>query len=260
MSSPTSSDVPPPLPQRNMPRKSSSVNETDQSGSEVNLRRPIQISDLDHSHFGSSNALGNLGSPNNNKSPSSPTSSPVSNKQSASKSRPKAAKIKALSDPKMSSALFIEMEQSLSGAAAGGNTNEPPPLPPRQPGMLEEKQNLLNNNKFPNPTGPTTNYNNRPPPNSLDTLLVYPLTTTTQAVRDFSGYPRPNAQHIMQLNSVQPSAPYFHPTTTSQPNSSISKATVSNSLTHTNSRSQYTDYLFLSLSARGLSFSGHISL
>uniref|UniRef100_A0A182P9U4 Uncharacterized protein n=1 Tax=Anopheles epiroticus TaxID=199890 RepID=A0A182P9U4_9DIPT len=102
---------------------------------------------------------------------------------------------------------------------------EPPPLPPRQPGMLEVvNQNLIlnsdnnaggSNSTNSCTTGPATpNGNNngsggrgsvemRPPPNSINTLMNYPLITTCTSVRDnmAAAFPlsyRPNIVHQMQ--------------------------------------------------------------
>lgn len=226
-----SNDVPPPLPQRNMPRKSSDCG-VDTFGSDVNLRRSKQVSDLDHSQCAVA-LTSPLGVSANNNAIEKPAAAVVSGK---GKSRSKNPKIKALSDPKMSSQMFIEMEQSLGGHY----DKEPPPLPPRQPGMLEEKQNVMNNNKFGGAGGATTNYGNRPPPNSIDTLMNYPLTTTTQAVRDnFAAFPlshRPNVQQILQQQSYN-SQQHLQPnssTTTSAATTVLSKSTVSNLLSHTN--------------------------
>lgn len=230
-----SNDIPPPLPQRNMPRKPSDCG-VDMFGSDVNLRRSKQVSDLDHSQCAVALTSPISVSSHNN----------VIEKTTASggsgkgKSRSKNQKIKALSDPKMSSQMFIEMEQSLGGH----NDKEPPPLPPRQPGMLEEKQNVMNNNKFGGAAGASTNYGNRPPPNSIDTLMNYPLTTTTQAVRDnFAAFPmshRPNVQQILQQQSYNSQQ---HP----QPNSSTTTSaattvlsTVSNLLSYTHTHTQVT--------------------
>lgn len=226
-----SNDVPPPLPQRNMPRKPSDCG-VDMFGSDVNLRRSKQVSDLDHSQCAVA-LTSPLGVSANNNAAEKTTSSGGSGK---GKSRSKTPKIKALSDPKMSSQMFIEMEQSLGGH----NDKEPPPLPPRQPGMLEEKQNVMNNNKFGSAGGASTNYGNRPPPNSIDTLMNYPLTTTTQAVRDnFAAFPlshRPNVQQILQQQSYNSQQHLQHnsSTTTSAATTVLSKSTVSNVLSHTN--------------------------
>lgn len=239
-----SNDVPPPLPQRNMPRKSSDCG-VDMFGSDVNLRRSQQVSDLDHSQCAVA-LTSPIGVSAHNNAMEKMADSGGSGK---GKSRSKNQKIKALSDPKMSSQMFIEMEQSLGGH----NDKEPPPLPPRQPGMLEEKQNIINNNKFGSAGG--ANYGNRPPPNSIDTLMNYPLTTTTQAVRDnFAAFPlshRPNVQQILQqqsYNSQQQLQPNSS-ATTSAATTVLSKSTVSNLLSHTNTimytHTQVTLFFFL---------------
>ncbi|XP_061516056.1 uncharacterized protein LOC1278895 isoform X2 [Anopheles gambiae] len=103
---------------------------------------------------------------------------------------------------------------------------EPPPLPPRQPGMLEVvNQNLIlnsdnnagsssSNGANSTTAASTPNGNNnhssgrgslemRPPPNSINTLMNYPLITTCTSVRDnmAAAFPlsyRPNIVHQMQ--------------------------------------------------------------
>uniref|UniRef100_A0A182VH61 Regulator of G protein signalling-like domain-containing protein n=1 Tax=Anopheles merus TaxID=30066 RepID=A0A182VH61_ANOME len=103
---------------------------------------------------------------------------------------------------------------------------EPPPLPPRQPGMLEVvNQNLILNsdnnagssssngaNSMTAASTPNGNNNHssgrgsiemRPPPNSINTLMNYPLITTCTSVRDnmAAAFPlsyRPNIVHQMQ--------------------------------------------------------------
>lgn len=223
-------DIPPPLPQRNMPRKSNCVGACPAADDDVVLRKSVQVSDLDHSAFG----LGAPMSPTTTAAASNNNPTPTHLQQRSGGGKP--PKDKALSDPKVSSQLFIDMEQSLvvdarhghgpgTASALDADFGEklPPPLPPRQPGMLEEKQNALNNN-----SGGPLNYGNnhnqqshthhqqqqqlhqhqhhhhqqRPMPNSLDTVLAYPVSTTTQAVRDnFAAFPlshRPNVQQILQ--------------------------------------------------------------
>lgn len=205
-----SADHPPPLPQRNFPRKSqpspiTTTSPLDGVDGEVVLRRNTQISDLDHSFTAT-------GASNNNISHSTGSANDGKTKSSSGgkgKKRNK-TKIKANSDPKISTQLFIQMEKAQSidydnqqiiaetGHSVG---NEPPPLPPRQPGMLEENQNLLNNNKLSN----SGSAGSRPAPNSLDTLLNYPLIATCTAVRDnISAFPlshRPNIVQQLQQNN-----------------------------------------------------------
>lgn len=224
-----SADIPPPLPERNPRPKQSS---TDGMDVDVVLRRNIQISDLDHSVSGSNNAV-------NNNSPS-----PLSNKSSASsssagkgKQRSK-QKMKALSDPKMSSQLFIQMEQEQGNQQQQNQpkqmNDDAPPLPPRLPGMLEEKQNLINNNKF-----GKNNFTGRPPPNSLEAHLSYPLIATCTAVReDLSAFPLSHRPNIVQ--QLQQSTHHHHlqspnsSVTTTIAATSVSKSTVSKIYLHTN--------------------------
>lgn len=222
-------DVPPPLPERNIPRPKQPSSEN--LDMDVVLRRNIQISDLDHSVSGlqtSNNAVNN-----NSHSPLSNKSSASSSSGGKGKQRSK-QKMKALSDPKMSSQMFIQMEQAQGSQQQQQHqkemSNEAPPLPPRLPGMLEEKQNLINNNKF-----GKNNFTGRPPPNSLETHLSYPLIATCTAVReDLSAFPlshRPNivqqlqqSTHHHNLQSPNSSA------TTTIAATSVSKSTVSKSI------------------------------
>lgn len=231
----SSGDQPPPLPQRNFPRKfqpspTTTTSPLDGVDGEVVLRRSTQISDLDHSTSGASS--NNVSHSPSNANDSSKTKSSSSGK---GKKRNK-AKIKANSDPKISTQLFIQMEKAQSieydnqqiivetGHSVG---NEPPPLPPRQPGMLEENQNLLNNNKL------SSSSNSRPAPNSLDTLMNYPLIATCTAVRDnISAFPlshRPNIVQQLQQNNNNNnnnSTVHQHYLQTSS-SSTVSKSTVS---------------------------------
>lgn len=229
-------DIPPPLPQRNMPRKSSdgsissagsgggsasSNTASDIIGGDVNLRRNTQISDLDHSNqLPMSPSSGNL--KNNNTPVSNKNSSTSSSSGGKGKQRTKQQKIKAHSDPKMSSQTFIDMEQAIAS-----NDKIPPPLPPRQPGMLEEKQNVINNNKF--------NYSGspRPPPNSLESHLSYPLIATCTAVRDnLSAFPlshRPNIVQQLQQQQQQ----QLHPGYNNQHHSSPSSTSCTTTTTST---------------------------
>lgn len=219
-------DVPPPLPERNIPRPKQSS--TENMDVDVVLRRSEQISDLDHSVIGlqtSNNAV------NNN------SHSPISNKSSASsssagkgKQRSK-QKMKALSDPKVSSQMFIQMEQAQGSLQQQQQmSNDAPPLPPRLPGMLEEKQNILNNNKR-----GKNNFTGRPPPNSLETHLSYPLIATCTAVReDLSAFPLSHRPNIVQ--QLQQSTHHHHlqspnsSATTTIAATSVSKSTVSKSI------------------------------
>lgn len=272
----SSSDQPPPLPQRNFMRRSQpspTAIQLDGVDGDVALRRNTQISDLDHSM---TNLTSNDNTINNNSSSSGGTDASNNNRNNASKvnsdaktsgaaapapispasankankKRSTKTKIKANSDPKISSQLLIQMEkdydkQQIIVATGHSIGNEPPPLPPRQPGMLEENQNFLNNNKFlgmnsggGGGAGATTataasNSNSRPSPNSLDTLLNYPLIATCTAVRDnmTSAFPlshRPNIVQQLQQNSNSNTANiHQHHSTTS---STCNKSTVSNFL------------------------------
>lgn len=202
---------PPPLPLRNLTRRSqpqpaSSIpdgvdgeNVTDFASVGVK-KKGKAATDIDNKS-------------NNNESPSNKSSTNISSlSASASSNKVKKrskAKTKANSDPKISAQLFIQMEreydrQDLIAATGHSVANEPPPLPPRQPGMLEENQNMLNNNK----SGANTRHDIRPPSNSLETRMNYPLIATATAVRDnISPFPlsnRPNIrQRLQQTNTHQ---------------------------------------------------------
>lgn len=273
----SSSDQPPPLPQRNFTRRSQpsppSI-QLDGVDGDVALRRNTQISDLDHSmsnltcndnsiNNNSGSSTGGTDASNNNRNNASKVSgdakaiaSPASANKANNKKRTNKAKIKANSDPKISSQLLIQMEkdydkQQIVVATGHSVGNLPPPLPPRQPGMLEESQNFLNNNKFlglnsggagagatssassGNRTDPSASNNSRPSPNSLDTLLNYPLISTCTAVRDnmTAAFPlshRPNiVQQLQQSSNSNTSNIHQHHSTNS---STCNKSTVSNFL------------------------------
>ncbi|XP_055917714.1 uncharacterized protein LOC129949975 isoform X2 [Eupeodes corollae] len=194
-------DIPPPLPQRNPPRNLllESAN--------MDWRRNVPVSDLDHSTMSSPSTQ--RGSPTHGISPgpgasgAGPQKAP--NAPASGKKRPK-TKTKALSDPKMSTQMFLQMEKA-PGTGEDGDDDHciPPPLPPRQPGMMEEAQNILNANKKPG----SNNFGGRPPPNSIDTLMNYPLVTTCTPVRDnmSANFPlsqRPNiVQQLQQHQQMQ---------------------------------------------------------
>ncbi|XP_055854909.1 uncharacterized protein LOC129918418 isoform X2 [Episyrphus balteatus] len=193
-------DIPPPLPQRNPPRNLllESAN--------MDWRRNVPVSDLDHSTMSSPSST-QRGSPTQITSGASgagPQKAPNNAPASGGKKRPK-TKTKALSDPKMSTQMFLQMEKA-PGTGEDGDDDHciPPPLPPRQPGMMEESQNILNSNKKQG-----NNFGGRPPPNSIDTLMNYPLVTTCTPVRDnmSAAFPlsqRPNiVQQLQQHQQMQ---------------------------------------------------------
>lgn len=149
-------DTPPPLPQRNLPKKLPT--DTFELTDSFVRRVDTQISDLDHSTDSPTKGSGNL--------------------SSKSKKRAK-NKTKALSDPKLSSQLLIDMESSL-----------PPPLPPRQQGMIDEPLiNFINNNN-----------SKRSMPNSIDSMMNYPVIATCTAVRDniSAAFPLSRRPNIVQ--------------------------------------------------------------
>lgn len=167
-------DQPPPLPQRNFMRPSQTTSTfMDTTDHDVVFRKNTQVSDLDTSYTASSSTS----SPGNEHVTGTPPTTKVKKRNKV--------KAKANSDPKISSHLFIQMEKGEpmspnkkiiceTGLSVG---NKPPPLPPRQPGMIEENPNLVN--KYGGGA-----IGKRPPPNSLDTLMNYPLIATCTAIKD----------------------------------------------------------------------------
>jgi hypothetical protein len=148
-------DVPPPLPQRNAPRKSLPT-----SPSTTPSSTPL-VSDLDASLMSAGNIaipFGAGGVKKKNKT-----------------------KIKAYSDPKMSSEIMLQMECA----------NYPPPLPPRQ-GLFEDGVfgQIVSNKDILDGSA----NDGRPLPNSVATQLQYPLITTSVTVRD-GMMPPPNFHH-----------------------------------------------------------------
>lgn len=144
-------DVPPPLPQRNAPRKSLPTSPTNTP----------QVSDLDASLM-SAGLTPTFGSGAVKKK----------NKQ----------KIKAYSDPKMSSEIMLQMECA----------SYPPPLPPRG-GLFEDGGafgQIVTNKDILDGSG----MDGRALPNSVATQLNYPLISTSVAVRDGTTAP-PNFHH-----------------------------------------------------------------
>lgn len=224
-------DIPPPLPQRNPPRKSTpgtdSIHSTQSPDDGVVLRRlgacggagssgDVMVSDLDNSIGSPTGAQYNRFIANNSPVGSSAAASSSAGK---SKKRPK-TKTKALSDPKMSSQMFLEMECG----GASRFSSEPPPLPPRQPGMMEE----LNLGKGPQAAKAG---HMRPVPNSIETMLNYPLISTCTAVRDnkynssTTAFPLSNRPNIVQhLQQHQHLSPYKSATSTA----TAKNSTVSN--------------------------------
>ncbi|XP_036230860.2 uncharacterized protein RhoGEF2 isoform X1 [Bactrocera oleae] len=212
-------DAPPPLPQRNPPRQLQLDNNGNAAGvmsnsSNNNTSLFAPISDLD---MGASSPQGKSPQPTLPPPPASnatPNSAATSSSSSAQKKRSK-TKTKALSDPKMSTQMFLQMETAVGAnaaeAAADGGSCEtdciPPPLPPRQPGMLEESPHR---GSFTNLNAPGQGGGGvRPPPNSIDTLLNYPLVSTCTPVhRDnmAAAFPlsqRPNIVQQLQQHQQQ---------------------------------------------------------
>ncbi|XP_052839324.1 uncharacterized protein LOC128254332 isoform X1 [Drosophila gunungcola] len=176
-------DVPPPLPQRNPPRQ---LNLDLKNGNATHLVAPV--SDLDRAT-----------SPQLNRSQQQPSSTDNSPSNAKSSKRSK-IKTKALSDPKMSTQMFLQMESACAagGGAAGGGSIEvdggPPPLPPRLPGMMTEDMSR-------------GSCQNLAQPNSVGTAFNYPLVSTTTAVQNdnlniaFPLSQRPNI--VQQLQQYQ---------------------------------------------------------
>lgn len=148
---------PPPLPQRNIPRKSLPTSPVTNS----------QVSDLDASLMTTGGASG--------LQPGNMGGAKRKNKN----------KIKANSDPKMSSDLMLQMESS----------QYPPPLPPRTTFPEDGVFGQFVTNKDLN----DTHGDGRSLPNSLATQMNYPLISTSVTVRD--GVPPSNYnfhQHVHQ--------------------------------------------------------------
>lgn len=195
-SQPSSADIPPPLPQRNPPRKSVDFN----SNPFDIFRNTPPVSDLDNSGSGivgvtspnnNSNIINSYPSPTTSNTPQSTKSSGSENSNKKSNKKRYKNKAKALSDPKMSTQIFIQVE-----AGRKDLTAKPPPLPPRQY-MLDE--NRLNNNHFPNNYQQPQLDNGRALPNSIDTVFNYPLVSTCTTVRDnLSPFPFQNRQKVAQ--------------------------------------------------------------
>ncbi|XP_065085202.1 uncharacterized protein RhoGEF2 isoform X3 [Ochlerotatus camptorhynchus] len=206
-------DTPPPLPQRNIPKRSdSSMDSVDTVGS----RRNIVVSDLDHSVLGAPGSGTGKSVNNNNNVTSSGKSGKSKRKKNGNLAETKAEQTSAM------------YHHGTERGGGGELQAEPPPLPPRQPGMMEVNQNLiLNNDNIAASFGNNCNNNNnsrvnspdnRPPPNSINTLMSYPLITTCTPVRDSmaAAFPlsqRPNIVHQMQqhqqqaaLNATSPSS------------------------------------------------------
>lgn len=200
---------PPPLPMRNFTRRSQPAPNAADGVDGENL---VDVTASGVKKKGKASAdIDNKANNNEKSSKNSSSCSSISASTSAAnkvKKRSK-AKIKAISDPKISAQMFIQMEreydkQDLIAATGHSPANEPPPLPPRQPGMLEENQNMINNNKC----GGNSRQEGRPASNSLETRMNYPLIATATAVRDnISPFPlsnRPNIrQRLQQTNTHQ---------------------------------------------------------
>ncbi|XP_070066508.1 uncharacterized protein RhoGEF2 isoform X3 [Drosophila virilis] len=191
-------DIPPPLPQRNPTRQL-----TLDLGNANSSQLFAPISDLDRA-----------GSPQRS-SPKSSTninenSGPVNNNNNNSSAKAKRSKVKAkaLSDPKMTTQMFLQMEttnrslvtEDVSNCGNMEVDNVPPPLPPRQPGMLSEEINR----------GSCQNLNSgRAQPNSVGTGYNYPLVSTCTAVQSdnmkaaFPLSQRPNIVKKLQQNQQQ---------------------------------------------------------
>lgn len=217
-----SKNQPPPLPLRNFPRRSqlatanasdgvdgeNLIDLTSNSVSTASAAVAAGVKKKGKSSADIDNKTNNNDKCNKNLTSSSSVSAATSAANKVKKRNK--AKIKANSDPKISAQLFLQMEreydkQDLIAATGHSIANEPPPLPPRQPGlsqpgMLEENQNLINNNKCGSGSGGGGVGNSRPPSNSLETRMNYPLIATATAVRDnISPFPLSNRPNIRQL-------------------------------------------------------------
>ncbi|XP_064535825.1 uncharacterized protein RhoGEF2 isoform X4 [Drosophila montana] len=192
-------DIPPPLPQRNPTRQL-----TLDLGNANSAHLFSPISDLDRA--GSPQRSSPKSSANTNDN-----SSPVinnNNNNSSAKAKRSKVKAKALSDPKMTTQMFLQMEttnrslvtEDVSNCGNMEVDNVPPPLPPRQPGMLSEEINR----------GSCQNLNTgRAQPNSVGTGYNYPLVSTCTAVQSdnikaaFPLSQRPNIVKKLQQNQQQ---------------------------------------------------------
>nr|NP_001286515.1 Rho guanine nucleotide exchange factor 2, isoform H [Drosophila melanogaster]AHN56311.1 Rho guanine nucleotide exchange factor 2, isoform H [Drosophila melanogaster] len=178
-------DVPPPLPQRNPPRQLNlDLKNGNASPGGSHLVAPV--SDLDRAT-----------SPQLNRSQQQQLPSSTDNSPSNAKSKRSKIKTKALSDPKMSTQMFLQMESASAAGAAGGSIEVdggPPPLPPRLPGMMTEDMSR-------------GSCQNLAQPNSVGTAFNYPLVSTTTAVQNdnlniaFPLSQRPNI--VQQLQQYQ---------------------------------------------------------
>ncbi|XP_050325281.1 uncharacterized protein LOC126756342 isoform X1 [Bactrocera neohumeralis] len=213
-------DTPPPLPQRNPPRQLQLDNNGNSAGvmsnsSNASLFAPISDLDMGASSPQGKSPQPTLPPPPSNASTNSAATS-SSSSSSAQKKRSK-TKTKALSDPKMSTQMFLQMETAVGAntadAAADGGSCEtdciPPPLPPRQPGMLEESPHRGSFSNLNAPGQGGGGGGARPPPNSIETLLNYPLVSTCTPVhRDnmAAAFPlsqRPNIVQQLQQHQQQ---------------------------------------------------------
>ncbi|XP_017049565.1 uncharacterized protein LOC108093793 isoform X2 [Drosophila ficusphila] len=178
-------DVPPPLPQRNPPRQLNlDLKNGNASPGGSHLVAPV--SDLDRAT-----------SPQLNRSQQQPLPSSTDNSPSNAKSKRSKIKTKALSDPKMSTQMFLQMESACAAGQAGGSIEVdggPPPLPPRLPGMMTEDMSR-------------GSCQNLAQPNSVGASFNYPLVSTTTAVQNdipniaFPLSQRPNI--VQQLQHYQ---------------------------------------------------------
>jgi len=178
-------DVPPPLPQRNPPRQLNlDLKNGNASPGGSHLVAPV--SDLDRAT-----------SPQLNRSQQQQLPRSTDNSPSNAKSKRSKIKTKALSDPKMSTQMFLQMESASAAGAAGGSIEVdggPPPLPPRLPGMMTEDMSR-------------GSCQNLAQPNSVGTAFNYPLVSTTTAVQNdnlniaFPLSQRPNI--VQQLQQYQ---------------------------------------------------------
>ncbi|KMY94444.1 uncharacterized protein Dsimw501_GD11240, isoform E [Drosophila simulans] len=178
-------DVPPPLPQRNPPRQLNlDLKNGNASPGGSHLVAPV--SDLDRAT-----------SPQLNRSQQQQLPSSTDNSPSNAKSKRSKIKTKALSDPKMSTQMFLQMESASAAGATGGSIEVdggPPPLPPRLPGMMTEDMSR-------------GSCQNLAQPNSVGTAFNYPLVSTTTAVQNdnlniaFPLSQRPNI--VQQLQQYQ---------------------------------------------------------
>ncbi|EDW10866.2 uncharacterized protein LOC6581186 isoform X1 [Drosophila mojavensis] len=185
-------DIPPPLPQRNPTRQLAL-----DLGNSIHQYSPI--SDLDRAGSPQRTSPKFIASNNDG------SGHLFNNNNNSTKSKRSKIKAKALSDPKMTTQMFLQMETTNRPMATEdvGTSKKlevdscPPPLPPRQPGMLSEEINRGSCQSLAQPNSISAGYN-------------YPLVSTCTAVQGdnikvaFPLSQRPNIVQKLQQAQQQP--------------------------------------------------------